>query len=464
MRGAFPWFEESVVSSFRHWSSAFALLFCFAPSAEAASESELAEIRAQIRELRSQYESRIQALEGRLKEAEDRASVAATAQPAAPPAPLAESGAAGSSLSAFNPAISAILAGGYANLSRDPAAFGIAGFARGGETGPGRRGFSLGESELVLSANVDPRFAGNLILSVSPEDTLAVEEAYGQWLTAPYGMSAKFGRFLSGIGYLNEQHAHAWDFVDAPLAYQALLGGQYANDGVQARWIAPLEHFVELGAEVGSGSHFPGTDRSKNGAGSAALYAHTGGDIGVSQSWRAGLSYLSTRAQDRPFELAANDAIAAFSGTSRVAIADFVWKYAPNGNTRESNAKLQGEYLWRRESGELAGLPPLGTAAYSSRQSGWYVQGVYQWHPEWRAGLRFDRLDPGRVDFAANSASFQPVDFRPRRTSVMVDYNPSEFSRIRLQYARSETLPGTADNQWFVQYLLSLGAHGAHKY
>ena len=27
----------------------------------------------------------------------------------------------------------------------------------------------------------------------------------------------KGGRFLSGIGYQNEIHPHAWDFADAPL-------------------------------------------------------------------------------------------------------------------------------------------------------------------------------------------------------------------------------------------------------
>jgi hypothetical protein len=47
---------------------------------------------------------------------------------------------------------------------------------------------------------------------------------------------------------------------------------------------------------------------------------------------------------------------------------------------------------------------------------------------------------------------------------VMVDYTPSEFSRLRLQFAQSRTLPDVTDNQWFLQYVLSLGAHGAHKY
>jgi len=29
------------------------------------------------------------------------------------------------------------------------------------ETGPGSRGFNLGESELTFSANIDPQFAAN---------------------------------------------------------------------------------------------------------------------------------------------------------------------------------------------------------------------------------------------------------------------------------------------------------------
>ena len=49
----------------------------------------------------------------------------------------------------------------------------------------------------------------------------------------------------------------------------------------------------------------------------------------------------------------------------------------------------------------------------------------------------------------------------PKRDSVMIDYSNSEFSRLRLQYNRDQSQPQT-DNQWFVQYQMSLGAHGAH--
>ena len=429
-----------------------ALALWVAPNAWGARDADLDDIRNQIKELKSSYEARIEALEKRLKEAEAKAAVAT---------PVA---AASSSISAFNPAISVVLQGRYANLSLDPSRFALAGFAPGGDVGPGRRGFSLGESELAMTANVDDKFAGNLIASLSPENTVSVEEAYGLWLTAPFGLVPKFGRFFSGLGYMNEQHQHAWDFVDAPLAYQAFLGNQYATDGIQAKWLAPIDHFLELGVEAGNGDGFPGSLRGKNGVGSASIFAHTGGDIGLSHSWRAGLSYLRTRAQDRGYtltDLAGNDADVAFSGTSRVAVVDFIWKYAPNGNGRETSFKLQGEYLWRRERGDFSYIT---TSGYAARQSGWYLQGVYQFMPSWRVGARYDRLDPGSVDYGANAAFFGATDFNPKRYAVMLDYTPSEFSRFRVQFAQSRALPGVTDNQWFVQYILSLGAHGAHKY
>src|SRR6202008_753593 len=134
----------------------------------------------------------------------------------------------------------------------------------GGESGPGERSFNLGESELTINANVDPYFSANLTAALSAEDTVEVEEAYFRTLALHEGFSLKGGRFFSGFGYLNEVHAHAWDFVDQPLVYQAFFGGQFKQEGLQVKWLAPTELFVELGAETGNGSEFPATRLSRN--------------------------------------------------------------------------------------------------------------------------------------------------------------------------------------------------------
>ena len=110
--------------------------------------------------------------------------------------------------------------------------------------------------------------------------------------------------------------------------------------------------------------------------------------------------------------------------------------------------------------------PPVRTA----RQSGWYAQAVYQFMPYWRIGGRYDRLDHGTIGLNANAANVVPPQFDPKRYSLMVDWNPSEFSRIRLQYSRDLTRQDIAtgetisDNQLFLQYIFSLGAHGAHRF
>ncbi len=230
--------------------------------------------------------------------------------------------------------------------------------------------------------------------------------------------------------------------------------------------------FVEVGGEIGRGRGFPGTDRqNRNGAGAGALFAHLGDDIGIEHSWRAGASLhqtrrvnaVSTGVPDLPGT--AGGASNSFSGDSQTAGLDFVWKYSPNGNIANRYVKLQGEYFRRRESGMLT-YNLLTTDSYSNTQSGWYLQSVYQFMPHWRTGLRYDQLDPGVASIGALNAGnvISNYAFNPSRTTVMLDYSPSEFSRLRLQLARDNARQGLAENQLFVQYLMSLGAHGAHQF
>src|SRR5205085_3429317 len=84
---------------------------------------------------------------------------------------------------AFNPDISLILQGTAARSSQNPDDYQLTGFApTGGEVAPARRGFSLGESELFITSNIDPYFRGQLVASLTPENTVEVEEAFFQTL------------------------------------------------------------------------------------------------------------------------------------------------------------------------------------------------------------------------------------------------------------------------------------------
>ncbi|MES1987364.1 MAG: hypothetical protein V4440_04910 [Pseudomonadota bacterium] len=425
---------------------AIALTFLLPAAAKANDSNELEALRAEIQQMKQSYESRIQTLESRLQTTEtvageaDKKAEAASVQASSRP----------TSSNALNPDISLILSGTYANRSQD-SNYHITGFQAGGEIGPGTKGFNLGESELGVYASVDPNFYGGLNLALAPDNTIGVEEAFVQTTTLPYGVTLKAGRFFSSIGYLNDQHAHTWDFVDNPLAYQAFLGNQFGDDGIQLKWLAPTDLFLELGAEYGRGRIAETEGRDKNGGGAGSLFAHVGGDLGVSSSWRAGLSYLEVSPKDRES-----------TGNSKVWLADFVWKWAPNGNATNTSFKLQGEYLHRKENGDLTN--DTGINNYTASQDGWYLQGVYKFLPYWRAGLRYDQLNSGSVNYGDNAANLANSSYDPKRISAMLDFSPSEFSRIRLQVSSDKSRQEATDNQLFIQYQMSLGAHGAHKY
>ena len=262
-----------------------------------------------------------------------------------------------------------------------------------------------------------------------------------------------------------------------PLAYQAFFGGQFKQNGLQVKWLAPTDLFIELGAETGNGDSFPATRRNRNGFNGATLFAHVGGDVGDATSWRAGAAYLDQRADDRSFETVDDfglPLIDSFTGKSQTWVVDAVLKWTPLGDPNRRQVKVQGEYMRRRETGELAFDTEGSNLSDGSRstQSGWYLQGVYQFLPRWRAGLRYDALDSGTPSIALVDSGELPLSAFPAllpadpdRISIMLDWNPSEFSRLRAQYdwddARGED---DRDRAFRLQYIYGIGAHGAHKY
>jgi len=445
------------------------LLVFIIPVATASAQDnagEIAELRQLVTEMRADYDARISELEQRLAAAERRARSAE--RDAGEAIELAEQtaidqGSAQSAPNTFNPAIGAILMGGYADIDRGWEE--IPGFQPGGEIGAGDNGFTPGEVELNLKASIDARYFGNMTIGLHEEEgaiEVELEEAWLQTTDLPMGLSITGGRFFSGAGYLNGVHFHADDFVDRPLPYQAFFGGRYVTDGIQARWVAPTSLLFEIGTELDWGGGFPATANGETSPGTYTIFTKLGGDVGDSNSWQAGVSHTRTEAIDRAAAHAHEepaDPLApaeVFTGDSDLTVFDFVWKWAPDGNNSIRNFKIQGEYFDRSETGQFADID------YDGDQDGWYLQGVWQFAPTWRVGLRRDEVSASNGPALAGT-ELEDAGRDSYRNSLMFDWSPSEFSRLRLQYTDDNVLD-VSDDQWYLQYVMSIGAHGAHQF
>lgn len=383
----------------------------------------------------------------------------------------------------FNPAISLILDGRYTDLDHEELE--LPGFQLGGEAGLAEPGFSTAHNELALSAYIDDKFYGSAtipIIYTNGETEVELEEIYIETLGLGHGLSLKAGKFYSSIGYLNSHHDHAHDFTDRPLVYDAFFGGHLVDTGLLAQWLAPTPFYLNLGLEVTRGSEFPGGENKDNNEG-RTLFIKTGGDLGSSASWQLGLSYFSTEFDQREAgahhhgdeehegaENLTNDGEVEISGI------DFIYKWAPNGNAKESNLKIQGEYFIRDEQGraEFSEEGDAAQAQYDGEHTGYYLQAVYQLMRHWSVGIRYDSLSADNeitqynsaaiaLDEFLEEANYAEVEDDPSRYTLMLSYAPSHFSRIRLQYGSLDN--GLEENDIFsLQYIMSLGSHGAHRY
>ncbi|MES9926365.1 MAG: hypothetical protein ABW152_19995 [Candidatus Thiodiazotropha endolucinida] len=375
----------------------------------------------------------------------------------------------------FNPDISLILDGRFGAFDNE-SEYELPGFMLGGEAGRGEEGFHLGHNELAISANVDDLFYGKLTAAIADHEgdtEVELEEAFIETAALGNGVNIKAGRFFSAIGYLNQQHGHAWDFVDAPLIYRGLFGEQLIDDGIQVSWVAPTDIYLQLGGELLRGERFPAGGASNDGKGAGTLFAKIGGDIGESHAWQLGLSHWRAEVEDRTsgghHHEGEAEEVPTYSGDSEVTGIDFVWKWAPLGNASQRNFKLQGEYFIRDEEGDVImddGSESPESTTYDGEQEGWYLQGIYQFMPRWRVGLRYDRLESdnkGSDEEVLAEAGLDNEGHKPERITLMGDYSHSEFSRLRLQYARDDSYEDS-DDIVMLQFVMSLGPHGAHRF
>ena len=415
-------------------------------------------IRAEINALKNSYESRIKNLENKLS--------AMNSQPK-------QKGAGAKTVAtsvrnvknnSFNPSIGIVLNGKISDYSK--AASEIAGFGVAHEGERGREGLAIGETELNFSANADNRFYGSMTAAIVREDgsdKVELEEAYVETLPGlglPGGVRIKAGRAFWSLGYLNEIHAHSDDFSDRPLPYRVYLNKGYNDDGVQMSLVLPTDRYLEVGTGLFRGDDFP-FGSSTSGRSAHSAFVRTGGDIGNNTSWRLGASALIGTTDGRK----SNEDAVTFVGDSNLYAVDARVILKPSGNPKARELILQGEYFRRDEDGQYSDTENSASDVnFNDTSAGFYAQAVLKTSPSWRIGARYSKLSPAEVPSGLVGTSLDSAGHDPVTYSVMTDWTSSEYGRLRLQYNREEFATNDHDNQIVLQYVVSLGAHGAHPF
>ncbi len=334
---------------------------------------------------------------------------------------------------------------------------GIPGFTTNG-LDDRRNGFNLDSAELFIFSPLDPY--SNLYANIPfTENGVSIEEAYIVTTALPQGWQAKLGKFKSNISRLDAQHPHAWDFFDIALPYRAFLGdeGLGGEKGVQVTYLPALPIYTQFGVEVFQGENDLLFGQSaQEGPHAFSFFVKSSTDTSDYSTFYFGPSVLFGKTDNGNIlpgtEVRANSALYGM---------EVVWKWKP---TSREALTIQSEYLLLTQSGNT--MDPITHAVVDPlrrRQDGFYIQTVYRKN-RWGIGARYDVLDLFSDRFELSGVQ-QNFNGKPHRETASLEYNPSEFTRIRLQFAHDQSDPsGRTNNEAILQFNFSIGAHPAHSF
>jgi hypothetical protein len=523
--------------------AAIAAILSTPAAAIAADSAEMAEVRRMIEQMKAEHEQQIKALEQRLKAAEQKAETAAkAAETAAETAEIAQQASTQATAkqkqdsmgtvtsgTSFNPQLSVILDGNYYHDSVDGEGTGLLSSAdginrvhggghdhgdddHGHAHGGAEQGFNFRSAEFVFSATVDNYFDARAMVAINSDGDVDIEEAWFQTRSLPYGLKIKGGKFLSDIGYANNQHPHQWDFTDQNLAYLNLLGDHGLQDtGLQATWLPDWDHYTLFGVEVLQGDQEylgTGVDISDSlaheleeegfdlGLGDRddapqllTTFTKYSPDLGFDHALQIGLwgawtdqhqelhgalahedehDHEEEHDHEDEHEEEAHTPLHALDGDAWMWGVDLVYKYDSARSYGAGDFKLQAEYLRMYKDLELTFHeedPSLVGDDRDFTEDGFYVQGLYGIAPRWQVGLRYDSVGmTNKLESGSNT--LREWDSSDRWTAALT-WIPTEYSLLRLQYSMADISIDGESNDFdylYLQYVFSLGSHGAHKF
>ena len=83
--------------------------------------------------------------------------------------------------------------------------------------------------------------------------------------------------------------------------------------------------------------------------------------------------------------------------------------------------------------------------------------------PRWSFGLRYAELQAGNVGAALIGSALDDLGHTPRAETALLEFDTSEFGRLRLQYSHDDSDIKPLD-QVLLQYTVIYGPHPAHRY
>ncbi len=321
-----------------------------------------------------------------------------------------------------------------------------------------RQGFNVDSAELFFFSPVDPYFNFYANLPVS-EAGIEIEEAYVVTTALPEGWQIKGGKFKSNFSRIDAQHPHAWDFWDIALPYRAFLGneGLGGEKGIQLTYLPTLPIYTLFGAEVLQGENaLLFGQGAAEGPHAFTFFMKSSVDTSDNSTFYFGPSVLFGKTDNT--NIIPNTEV---RGNSALYGMEAVWKWKP---TSREALTIQSEYLLLTQSGNTIDPTTLTVIDPLRRmQDGFYIQGIYRMN-RWGVGARYDVLNLFYDTFKLAGVQ-QNFGGTPHRETASLEYNPSEFTRIRLQLAHDQSDPsGRTNNEAILQFNFTVGAHPAHSF
>jgi hypothetical protein len=355
---------------------------------------------------------------------------------------------------------------------------------QGGAHDPNRRGFTLQQGELSLAGAVDPYVIGESHI-VFTDSEVDLEEAFFVTTSLPWDLQVKGGYFLTDFGRINPRHPHAWTWLDQPFMITRLLGSEgLRSPGVELSWLAPLPWFslVTVGMQDGDEEDltvsFLNSEGGIGGRPAVDSGVHNLGDFVYLARW--------ANAWDITPEFSGLVGVSGLYGNNVTGPdaqtfiygADLTFRWRPAANFRGwPFVAWQSEVLKRDYTADafVAGTQeggdfPDDLPSAILRDYGFYSQLTYGFVHPWAAGVRIEYgtgVGKSVEDGMLVSRENDPFRSDRLRVSPLLIYQPSEFSRVRLQYNydNAKFLPGNpnASSVWLGVEVL-YGTHPAHKY